>query len=243
MPQMNRQPPPVPGSAMDLQRGLGCMQTMMTSVGGYRLTRLSASERSRGAAGGRGCGDRAYGASSFPLRGSSRRTAIRVSPRSRTLARSPCSAGWSVSMPEMTVSSLWPLTCRPSNQAAHWLSRTPATRISYHAGPPEAVTSSPASSWSPRPSPRQPPAAAAGERWSRRVPGAGVVEDGPVAAGQVASGLAGGHQDHLVGTFGFTGHGRSGRRSWASAEGVPVRWNLRRPAGWYRGCRLPGPVN
>src|SRR5207247_674053 len=91
----------------------------------------------------RGCGDRAHGASSLPLRGSSRRTAIRVSPRSRTLASSPCSAGWSVSRPEMTVSSLWPLTCRPSNQAAHRLSRTPATRISYHAGPPEALTLSP----------------------------------------------------------------------------------------------------
>src|SRR5690348_10449866 len=50
-----------------------------------------------------------------------------------------------------------------------------------------------------------------------------------MAAARVASGLAGGHQDHLVWTFGFTGHGRSGRQGWASAEGVPVRWNLRRP--------------
>ena len=78
-----------------------------------------------------------------PLRGSSRRTEIRVSPRSRTLASSPCSAGWSVSSPKMTVSSPSPLTCRPSNQAAHRLSRTLATRISYRAGPPEAATLAP----------------------------------------------------------------------------------------------------
>ena len=43
------------------------------------------------------------------------------SPRSRILASSPCSAGWSVSRPEITVSSPSSLTWRPSNQAAHWL--------------------------------------------------------------------------------------------------------------------------
>jgi hypothetical protein len=105
---------------------------------------------------------RAHEAVSCPLRASSRRTAIRVSPRSRTLASSPCSAGWSVSRPKMTVSSPSPQTCRPSNQAAHRLSRTPATRISYRAGPPEAVTLAPQSCGQEWPSPRQPPAAADG---------------------------------------------------------------------------------
>lgn len=56
---------------------------------------------------------------------SSRRTEIRESPRSRTLASSPCSAGWSANRPEMTVSSPSSPIWRPSNQAAHWLSRTP----------------------------------------------------------------------------------------------------------------------
>jgi hypothetical protein len=58
---------------------------------------------------------------------------------------SPCSAGWSASTLLMTVSSPRPLICRPSNQAAHRPSRTPATRISYRAGPPEALTPAPAS--------------------------------------------------------------------------------------------------
>ena len=39
----------------------------------------------------------------------------------------------------MTVSSPWPLIWRPLNQAAHRPSRTPATRISYWPGPPEAL--------------------------------------------------------------------------------------------------------
>jgi len=60
-----------------------------------------------------------------------------------------------------------------------------------------------------------------------------------MAAARVASGLAGGHQDHLAGTFGFTGHGRSRRQCWASAEGVPVQWNLHRPMGWYQGAACP----
>src|SRR5206468_10004941 len=76
--------------------------------------------------------------SAWPV--SSRRTEIRQSPRSRTLVSTPCSAGWSASRPLMTVSSPWPLIWRPSNQAAHRPSRTPATRISYRAGPPEALT-------------------------------------------------------------------------------------------------------
>src|SRR5215472_1194380 len=82
----------------------------------------------------------------FPAwRVSSRRTEIRQSPRSRTLVSSPCSAGWSATRPQMTVSSPWPLICRPSNQTAHRPSRTPATRISYQAGQPEALTTAPAS--------------------------------------------------------------------------------------------------
>src|SRR5215470_4755680 len=75
---------------------------------------------------------------------SSRRTEIRQSPRSRTLVSSPCSAAWSATSPQMTVWSPWPLICRPSNQAAHRLSSTPATRISYRAGPPQALTRAPA---------------------------------------------------------------------------------------------------
>src|SRR5215471_18306394 len=75
---------------------------------------------------------------------SSRRTEIRQSPRSRTLVSSPCSAAWSATSPQMTVWSPWPLICRPSNQAAHRLSRTPATRISYRTGPSQALTRAPA---------------------------------------------------------------------------------------------------
>ena len=265
--------------------GLGCaaiIAATVLSAAGHRVRRPpSVGERPV---------HRAHGGASCPLRGSSRRTAIRVSPRSRTLASSPCSAGWSVSRPKMTVSSPSPLTCRPSNQSAHRLSRTPATRISYGAGPPEAVTLAPQSCGQEWPSPRQPPAAAGGGAGHGLFPG-GVVGNGPAAGGQpgpvdagvqaggparswgtrldrmnsshmrtcwswrahrvgVASGSPHGcgqaagalgncHQDHLVGLFSFTGHSRSGRQGWASAEGVPVRWNLRRPVRWYEGAAWP----
>ena len=45
----------------------------------------------------------------------------------------------------MTVSSPRPLNLRPLNQAARRSPRTPATRISYRAGPPEVLTAAPAS--------------------------------------------------------------------------------------------------
>ena len=41
------------------------------------------------------------------------------SPTSRTLVSSPCSAGWSATRSQRSVSSPWPLIRRPPNQAAH----------------------------------------------------------------------------------------------------------------------------
>ena len=48
----------------------------------------------------------------------------------RTLTRTPCSAGWSLTGPERIVSPASLLTCRPSNQPDQCSPRTPSIRIS-----------------------------------------------------------------------------------------------------------------